>query len=137
MKVLKFKYLLIYFIKKILAALQTSLIYINSCLEYHKGVMSVDRISYIVSNYFELHPGLIFKKTSVREVTKVRQIVHYFTRKITKLSFRVIGEKIGGVKHDTVLYSCKVVEFRMFSNKKYKRDIEKIELLLKNTKEGI
>ena len=67
------------------------------------------------------------RETRRSEVLWLRQALHYWARKLTRSSFREIGERIGGKNHATVMHSIKVInrEYDMYDDRK--RFIDKIE----------
>lgn len=63
-------------------------------------------------------------KNRKREFVQLRQEVHYFTKKYTKLPLSEIGYQIGGKSHCTVLYSNKVIKNRTSVELSYAYEIE-------------
>jgi chromosomal replication initiator protein len=58
-------------------------------------------------------------KTRIRPIVEDRQIVMYFLRKKTNLSFQEIGNFCGGFDHATVLYAVRAIENLRDTNKNY------------------
>lgn len=61
-----------------------------------------------------------------REYLDPRQIIMYFLRTKTNLTFKTIGEMMGGKDHATVIHAVKCVENNMFFDD-YRKIVEKIE----------
>jgi chromosomal replication initiator protein len=66
-----------------------------------------------------------------REYVEARQIVHYFARKMTQLTYMQIGAIAGGKDHATVLYGCKTVENLIETNPEFANKIKEIKRILR------
>ena len=95
--------------------------------------ISIDKIKEIVAKYYDLPTEILNENTRKREVVQARQIAMFFAKKYTKLSLSMIGNKIGKRDHSTVLHACKVVQGFLETDKKFKRDVEEIERLIKES----
>lgn len=84
-----------------------------------KKLMSVKDVIQIISDFYNLEDGVIYKKTRKKEVVKPRQVIMYILREDFNISYPSIGEKLGGRDHTTVIHSYE----------KIKNDI-KIDLIL-------
>ncbi len=95
--------------------------------------ITIDKIKEIVAKYYDLPTDVLNNNTRKREIVQARQISMYFAKKYTKHSLSAIGSKIGKRDHSTVLHACKVVEGLMETDKKFRKDIEDIEKLIKES----
>ncbi|MDX5583602.1 MAG: helix-turn-helix domain-containing protein [Aureibaculum sp.] len=76
-----------------------------------------------VAKYFDLELSDLNKKSRVPKYVEPRQIAHKLCCDLLKnVTLKEIGIQIGGLSHCAVLYSIKVVEDRIFSDKKVKED---------------
>lgn len=62
-----------------------------------------------------------------REVVNARQIAQYVMKRKTKLSLSMIGRITGGLKHCSVMHSCKVINNELAYDNDLKQTIELIE----------
>lgn len=94
-----------------------------------KGYPMITLIIIIVSNYYNITMEEMLeskKKSRKREIVKARQTSHWFAKKLTTHTLRIIGEQMGAKSHDTVLFSCKQVNNLMDTDLKYFKEIQEI-----------
>jgi hypothetical protein len=90
----------------------------------------LDLISEIICKKYKKEEGFLFIDTRRREVSDLRKIFFYMSKKFTKLSLQTIGnysEYRGRKKphnHASILYSVEKVSDWMSIDKKYKEEIE-------------
>ena len=84
-----------------------------------KKLISAKEVIRIITEFYNLEEGDVYKKTRKKEVVKPRQVIMYILREDFRISYPSIGEKLGGRDHTTVIHSCE----------KIKNDI-KIDLIL-------
>lgn len=92
------------------------------------------RIKSIVSKFYGITPSDLNYKTRKREIVECRQIGMYYGKMFTKRSLSQIGLVMGGKDHATVLYSIRVVnnlidtdkDFRLFCDNVKSRILEEI-----------
>ena len=92
--------------------------------------ISINRITEIVCNYFDISPEDFNSTKRTREVAQARQVAMYLAKQHTKLPLAAIGSAIGGRNHATVLHSCKSVTNFMETDKVFKAQIEEVEKLV-------
>lgn len=63
-----------------------------------------------VSKFIGIPVEVLQKKTRKREIVEARQVAMFLSKKYTKESLAVIGMKIGGKDHATVLHACRTVD---------------------------
>ena len=95
--------------------------------------ITIEKIKEIVAKYYDLPTDILNDNTRKREIVQARQIAMFFAKKYTKFSLSTIGNKIGKRDHSTVLHACKVVEGLIETDKKFKKDVEDIEKLIKES----
>ncbi|MBQ2373657.1 MAG: chromosomal replication initiator protein DnaA [Alistipes sp.] len=92
--------------------------------------ISINRITEIVCEYFEISAQDFNSTKRTREVAQARQVAMYLAKQHTKLPLAAIGSAIGGRNHATVLHSCKSVANFMDTDKAFKAQIEELERLV-------
>lgn len=89
--------------------------------------ISIKLIVDMVCDYFEIKPESLQDRTKKREIVQARQIAMYLSRNHTGNSLSVIGSKIGGKNHATVLHACNTVSDLMDTDKTFKQYVTDIE----------
>ncbi|MBQ2018277.1 MAG: chromosomal replication initiator protein DnaA, partial [Alistipes sp.] len=92
--------------------------------------ISVNRITEIVCEYYEIDEKDFNSTKRTREVAQARQVAMYLAKQHTKLPLAAIGSAIGGRNHATVLHSCKSVSNLMDTDKAFKAQIEELEKII-------
>ena len=94
--------------------------------------ISIDYITQIVCNYFEVDENKVREKNRKQEVVLARQVAMFLSKKLTKSSLKTIGLHFGGRDHSTVIHACNGIEQRLSDDTSTKRIVEslrnKIEL---------
>lgn len=89
--------------------------------------ISIEYIQKIVCDYFKIPVETMLSKTRKGEVVAARHISMYLSRKHTKSSLAVIGNKCGNKDHATVLHACRSVQNSCETDKEFRNDLEAIE----------
>ena len=93
--------------------------------------ISIDYITQIVCEYFEVDENKVREKNRKKEVVLARQVAMFLSKKLTKSSLKTIGLHFGGRDHSTVIHAYNSVE-KSLSNDKTKGIVDslrnKIEL---------
>lgn len=66
-------------------------------------------------------PEYITQDTNKQEVVRIRQVVHYIARNLTRLTLGDIGKWAGGRDHATVIHSIKCVtnDYDLYDDTRY------------------
>jgi len=104
---------------------------INKLVKNSKRELSIEYISKVVCDYFNMPVDALQTKTRKREVVQARQIAMYFSKSLTKYSLASIGAQIGSKDHATVLHACKTVNNLKDTDKNFRIFVEEIEKKLK------
>ncbi len=104
---------------------------INKLVKNSKRELSIEYISKVVCDYFNMPVDALQAKTRKREVVQARQIAMYFSKSLTKYSLASIGAQIGSKDHATVLHACKTVNNLKDTDKNFRQFVEDIEKKLK------
>jgi hypothetical protein len=87
-------------------------------------------ITEIVFNYFDLPIVYLHSKSRKRELVQARQIAMYFSRKLIKASYELIGEVVGSRDHATVMHGEKTVKNLYETSREIKNHVDTIEELI-------
>jgi len=104
---------------------------INKLVKNSKRELSIEYISKVVCDYFNMQVDALQAKTRKREIVQARQIAMYFSKSLTKYSLASIGAQIGSKDHATVLHACKTVTNLKDTDKNFRQFVEDIEKKLK------
>ncbi len=104
---------------------------INKLVKNSKRELSIEYISKVVCDYFNMPVEALQAKTRKREIVQARQIAMYFSKSLTKYSLASIGAQIGSKDHATVLHACKTVNNLKDTDKNFRLFVEDIEKKLK------
>lgn len=104
---------------------------INKLVKNSKRELSIEYISKVVCDYFNMPVDSLQTKTRKREIVQARQIAMYFSKSLTKFSLASIGAQIGSKDHATVLHACKTVNNLKDTDKNFRVFVDEIEKKLK------
>jgi len=104
---------------------------INKLVKNSKRELSIEYISKVVCDYFNMSVDSLQAKTRKREIVQARQIAMYFSKSLTKYSLASIGAQIGSKDHATILHACKTVNNLIDTDKNFRQFVEDIEKKLK------
>ncbi len=100
---------------------------INKLVQNSRRELSIEYISKVVCDYFNMPVESIQTKTRKREIVQARQITMYFSKTLTKYSLASIGAQIGNKDHATVLHACKTVNNLKDTDKNFRQYMDDIE----------
>lgn len=95
-----------------------------------KKVVSVKDITKVVASFFNIEEADIYEKTRRKEVVKPRQLVMYILREDFRVSYPLIGQKLGGRDHTTVIHSCEKIKNELKLNTMLGHEIDQIRTML-------
>jgi len=85
----------------------------------------------IVSDYYSLEESLVYEKTRRKEIVKARQVVMYLLREDFNVSYPLIGQKLGGKDHTTVIHSYLKIKADLKNNPQLLQELEQIRIMFK------
>jgi len=85
-----------------------------------RGNISIDHITKIVCEYFEVDENKVREKNRKKEVVLARQVAMYLSKILTKSSLKTIGLHFGGRDHSTVIHAFNNIENMTASDLKLK-----------------
>ncbi|PIQ68725.1 MAG: chromosomal replication initiator protein DnaA [Candidatus Taylorbacteria bacterium CG11_big_fil_rev_8_21_14_0_20_46_11] len=95
-----------------------------------KKALSIKDITKVVAEFYNIEENHIYEKTRRKEVVKPRQLVMYILREDCNVSFPLIGQKLGGRDHTTVIHSCEKIKNEIREDPNLLREIDQIRALL-------
>jgi len=84
-----------------------------------------------ISDYYNLEESAIYEKTRRKEIVKARQVVMYLLREDFNVSYPLIGQKLGGKDHTTVIHSYLKIKSEIKNNPQLLQEIEQIRIMFK------
>lgn len=95
-----------------------------------KKALSIKDITKVVADFYSIEENHIYEKTRRKEVVKPRQLVMYILREDCNVSFPLIGQKLGGRDHTTVIHSCEKIKNEIREDPNLLQEINQIRALL-------
>ena len=96
-----------------------------------KKRISPEEVIEIVSDFYHLKPESLSESTRKKEIVHARQVVMFILREDFNTSFPLIGKKLGGRDHTTVIHSCEKINADIVKNLPVIQEIEQIRSILK------
>lgn len=96
-----------------------------------KKNVSIKEIVRIVSDHYNIEEASIYEKTRRKEIVRARQVVMYILREDFNVSYPLIGQKLGGKDHTTVIHSYEKVKGELKSDPQLLQEIEQIRVMFK------
>jgi len=91
--------------------------------------VSIKDIVKTVTTFYNLDERVIYEKTRRKEVVKPRQVLMYILREDFNISYPLIGQKLGGRDHTTVIHSCEKIKVDIKTDMLLVQEIEQIRAL--------
>ncbi len=111
-----------------------SLLEVKSLLKNNmrpKKNMAIKDVVKIVSEYYKLEEASVYEKTRKKEIVKARQVVMYLLREDFNVSYPLIGQKLGGKDHTTVIHSCLKIKADLKNDSQLIQELEQIRIMFK------
>jgi chromosomal replication initiator protein len=81
----------------------------------------------MIAKYYDVNPILISGKTRRQDVVYPRQITIYILREFFNISYQMIGEKLGGRDHTTIMHSYEKIKTERGQKASINKEIEEIK----------
>jgi chromosomal replication initiator protein len=91
--------------------------------------VSIKDIVKTVTNFYNIDERFIYEKTRRKEVVKPRQVLMYLLREDFSISYPLIGQKLGGRDHTTVIHSCEKIKVDIKTDTLLVQEIDQIRAL--------
>jgi chromosomal replication initiator protein len=96
-----------------------------------KKNIAIKDVVKIVSDYYKTEESSIYEKTRKKEIVKARQVVMYLLREDFNVSYPLIGQKLGGKDHTTVIHSCLKIKSDLKNDPQLLQELEQIRVMFK------
>jgi len=96
-----------------------------------KKNIAIKDVVKIVSEYYKLEEASVYEKTRKKEIVKARQVVMYLLREDFNVSYPLIGQKLGGKDHTTVIHSCLKIKTDLKNDPQLLQELEQIRIMFK------
>ncbi|MFA6524465.1 MAG: chromosomal replication initiator protein DnaA [Candidatus Paceibacterota bacterium] len=96
-----------------------------------KKNVAIKDVVKIVSDHYGLEESSIYEKTRRKEIVKARQIVMYLLREDFNVSYPLIGQKLGGKDHTTVIHSYLKIKTDLKNDPQLLQELEQIRVMFK------
>jgi len=96
-----------------------------------KKNMAIKDVVKVVSEYYKIEEASIYEKTRKKEIVKARQVVMYLLREDFNVSYPLIGQKLGGKDHTTVIHSCLKIKMDLKNDPQLIQELEQIRIMFK------
>ena len=96
-----------------------------------KKNVAIKDIVKVVGDYYNLEETSIYEKTRRKEIVKARQVVMYLLREDFNVSYPLIGQKLGGKDHTTVIHSYLKIKGDIKNDAQLMQELEQIRALFK------
>ncbi|MBU0998809.1 chromosomal replication initiator protein DnaA [Patescibacteria group bacterium] len=96
-----------------------------------KKNMAIKDVVKIVAEYYKLEEASVYEKTRKKEIVKTRQIIMYLLREDFSVSYPLIGQKLGGKDHTTVMHSCVKIKEDLKNDSQLIQELEQIRVMFK------
>jgi len=96
-----------------------------------KKNVAIKDVVKLVSDYYNLEEASIYEKTRRKEIVKARQVVMYLLREDFNVSYPLIGQKLGGKDHTTVIHSFLKIKSDLKTDPQLQQELEQIRIMFK------
>lgn len=96
-----------------------------------KKNIAIKDVVKMVSEHYQLEETAIYEKTRKKEIVRARQVVMYLLREDFNVSYPLIGQKLGGKDHTTVIHSCLKIKNDIKNDPQLQEELEQIRIMFK------
>ena len=91
--------------------------------------VSIKDVVRTITTFYNIDEHVIYEKTRRKEIVKPRQVLMYILREDFNISYPLIGQKLGGRDHTTVIHSCEKIKGDIKTDMLLVQEIEQIRAL--------
>lgn len=95
-----------------------------------KKAVSVKEVIKVVADFYNIGEENIYEKTRRKEVVRPRQLAMYILREDFSVSYPLIGQKLGGRDHTTVIHSCEKIKGELKTNPNLGQELDQIRAMI-------
>lgn len=96
-----------------------------------KKTVAIKDVVKIIAEHYGIEEEVIYEKTRRREIVRARQVAMYILREDFSVSYPLIGSKMGGRDHTTVIHSHLKIKEDLKTDPSLLQEIEKIRIMFK------
>jgi len=96
-----------------------------------KKNIAIKDVVKVVSEHYNLEETSIYEKTRRKEIVQARQVIMYLLREDFNVSYPMIGQKLGGKDHTTVIHSYEKIKENLKNDAQLMQEIENIRIMFK------
>jgi len=96
-----------------------------------KKTVAIKDVVKIIADHYGIEESVIYEKTRRREIVRARQVAMYILREDFSVSYPLIGNKMGGRDHTTVIHSHLKIKEELKTDPSLLQEIEKIRIMFK------
>ena len=96
-----------------------------------KKTVAIKDIVKIIASFYGITEEVVYEKTRRSEIVRARQVTMYILREDFNISYPLIGQKLGGRDHTTVIHSHLKIKDDLKTDPSLLQEIEKIRILFK------
>ncbi|MCC6323578.1 chromosomal replication initiator protein DnaA [Candidatus Nomurabacteria bacterium] len=96
-----------------------------------KKTVAIKDVVKTIADYYEINESDIYDKTRRKEIVRARQVVMYILREDFNVSYPLIGQKLGGKDHTTVIHSYLKIKKDLQTDQLLVQEVEKIRMMFK------
>lgn len=96
-----------------------------------KKTVAIKDIVRIIADQYGIAEEVIYEKTRRKEIVRARQVAMYILREDFNISYPLIGQKMGGRDHTTVIHSHIKIKDDLKTDPSLLQEIEKIRIMFK------
>ncbi len=96
-----------------------------------KKNVSIKEVVKAVADFYNIEETTVYEKTRRKEIVKARQVVMYILREDFNVSYPLIGQKMGGKDHTTVIHSFLKIKNDLKNDNALSSELEQIRVMFK------
>ena len=96
-----------------------------------KKTVAIKDVIKTIADHYGIEEEVIYEKTRRREIVRARQVAMYILREDFNISYPLIGSKMGGRDHTTVIHSHLKIKEGLKTDPSLLQEIEKIRIMFK------
>ncbi|MEK7588789.1 MAG: chromosomal replication initiator protein DnaA [Patescibacteria group bacterium] len=96
-----------------------------------KKSVAIKDVVKVVSDHYSIDEASIYEKTRRKEIVRARQVVMYILREDFNVSYPLIGQKLGGKDHTTVIHSYLKIKEDIKNDPQLSQELEQIRIMFK------
>jgi len=96
-----------------------------------KKTVAIKDVVKTISDFYHLEEATIYEKTRRKEIVKARQVIMFILREDFNVSYPLIGQKLGGKDHTTVIHSFLKIKNDLKTDPALIQEVEQIRMMFK------